>query len=493
MITKEYDYYKILGVHSTASLERIKEAFAEIRATIPAAQQNPESNPAFRRLLTAYEVLTDPDRRATYDTILTETAPDPLDIVIHASSEKIKVMDSAQILYLLVHIRPPVEEIKTQFPLNLALVIDRSTSMQGERLERVKTAVNLIIKQLSPDDIISVVSFSDRAEVVLPAGSVSDNPALLAQIRDIRASGGTEIYQGLIAGVQEMRRVNLYRHVNHLILLTDGHTYGDADKCLQLAQETAAQGIGMSAFGLGNEWNDQFLDHLVAPSGGQSGYIESPNQVLEYLQTRIKGLGHLYAQNLRFIPEFPRSVSLQHAFKLAPFAQPLTVGAHEIKLGNIEGRAPLNFLLELNIAPQVAENRITLPLHFMAHLPSQQMRERTFKHAFQIQILNDPPPVEPPSNLLKAVRLLNMYRMNEKVWKDVESGQMDAAALRMRRLSTRLMEAGETQLAQQAEAETQRLVTMGTISLEGRKRLKYGTRAMISQTMRLELEKDDQV
>ena len=79
--------------------------------------------------------------------------------------------------------------------------------------------------------------------------------------------------------------------------------------------------------------------------------------------------------------------------------------------------------------------------------------------------------------------MLNMYRMNEKVWEAVESGQLEQARTRMQNLSTRLLEMGETRLAQQAYAETVRLADMGTVSPEGRKKLKYGTRALLRGTI----------
>jgi secreted protein with Ig-like and vWFA domain len=62
-------------------------------------------------------------------------------------------------------------------PLNLSIVIDRSTSMNGPRLDQVKQAAHRIIDSLGPDDILSLVSFSDRAEVVFEATPVVEKPS----------------------------------------------------------------------------------------------------------------------------------------------------------------------------------------------------------------------------------------------------------------------------------------------------------------------------
>lgn len=484
-MTSQFDYYSILGIDKNATREEILEAFDDLCLNIPEAQRDPDNNPEYQRILNAYEVLVDPSRRDIYDSLLVETSPLSLNVEMIASRDRISLSDTQQMLYLLVEIKPPQHVTEKQRPLNLCMVIDRSTSMQGERLRAVKTAVDLIVEKLSAEDIISIISFSDRAKVVVPSGPVTNKALISGKVRGITASGGTEIYQGLNAGVKQLKQISLDDYTNHLILLTDGHTYGDAAECLDLANKASLSGIGFSAFGIGTEWNDQFLDKLVAPSGGQSGYIESPKRVIDYLRDRIKGLGQIFAQNMRLQKEFPRSIRLEHGFKLVPFAQPLTLDEDEIPLGDVEGRYPISFLLQISIDPQPIETRINIPLSFTADIPGQRTHERTFKHQHQIYVLNNAPHVAPPEKIVEAVRMLNMYQMNEKVLEEVEAGRLDVATQRMRHLTTRLLQAGETQLAHQAHSEAERLSNMGTISMEGRKRLKYGTRALINQTINL--------
>ena len=473
----EFDYYAILGVVRNATDNDIRNAFANRLSQFP-KDVSEESDPAYQQIMLAYSVLSDPERRQTYDSLIAETAVVAPTITIQSSREQLPISTTVQRLYLLVELKPPQDEAQPHKPINLSLVIDRSTSMRGERLAHVKSALELLINRLSPEDTLSVTSFSDRAEVVIPSQTVTDKKNILFKIRSIQPSGGTEIYQGLTAGMKELRQVPLDKYTSHLILLTDGHTYGDADQCLNLAQQASQMGIGYSAFGLGSEWNDQFLDQLVAPSGGQSQYIENPAQILDHLQQRINGLGAIFARDLRLSMPLPQTVSPQFGFKLTPFSQPLAIDAEELKLGNIEGRRPLTFLLELNIEPQPIATRITIPFNFTTGDPPN-----TFKHRHQITILDNPVQTPPPPDLIKAVRLLNMYRMNEKVLNDVDAGDLASATKRMRHLSTRLLEAGQTKLAQQAYTEGERLAHMGTLSLDGRKKLKYGTRSLLSHTL----------
>ncbi|MFO7678827.1 MAG: VWA domain-containing protein [Chloroflexota bacterium] len=478
-------YYDALGLPTSATLSDIQEAFAALITNFPEASSK-VSNPAYEKLLQAYEVLSDKNRREIYDSLLVETAAPSLTLTVQCSRQKMKLTDTAQAIYFLLEVNPPTHATRARRPINLCLALDRSTSMQGERLNCVKTAVELIIDKLAPEDVISIVSYSDRAEVVTSPTRIQNKNVIISHIRDIQASGGTEIYQGLLTSIEQMRQMPLQNYINHLILLTDGHTYGDANQCIQLAQKASQWNIGLSAFGIGSEWNDQFLDQLVAPSGGRSAYIEEPTQIIDYLQERIKGLGVIHGRNLRLKKSFPEKVTLQYGFKLLPFAQPLELEGSEIKLGNLEGKGSLSILLELLIHPQEHESKITIPFEITAEITEQNNQQQKLTAQIQIILSSNAPAIEPPQDIVKAVRMLNMYRMNEKVWEDLEAGHVGAAATRLRRLTTRLLEAGEIQLAQQANAETERLSNIGELSEEGRKRLKFGTRTMIGQTMKIE-------
>lgn len=481
----ESTYYSILGLSPSASPDVVQEAFTLRAARFP---DEARDKAEFKKLLQAYEVLIDPDRRAVYDSLIAELSPAALTINVQVSRSKIPIAHSPQIFYILAEVNPPDITARQRRPLNLCLVLDRSTSMQGQRLDFLKTAVELVVERLAPEDIISVITFSDRADLVQSATHVTHKSAIVAQIRGIRASGGTEIYQGLLAGVDQLQQTPLSQYNNHLILLTDGHTYGDAQECIDLSARAASQQIGISAFGLGDEWNDNFLDKLVTFSGGQSAFIEEPNQIVTHLQQRIQGLGMIHARNLRLKKNLPPQLTLQYGFKLLPFAQPLEASGAEIKLGNIEGKGALSFLLELAIQPQQHEERITIPLEITADIPGRNQKDQTFKTQIQVLVTGNPLDVAPPKDLVKAVRMLNMYRMNEKVWEEIEAGNVGVAATRLQHLTTRLLEAGEIRLAQQAHAETERLTRIGSMSAEGWKRLKYGTRAMIGETVRIDTD-----
>jgi len=482
------DYYAILSISPDATREEIREAAKALGARFPKEARDPSRNVAYRQLLEAYEVLGDPERRAAYDAEL-HAEVGFLDVTVQASRQKIGALDTDQLLYLLVDIRPPHGAAERRRSVNLCLVFDCSTSMRGERLERVKIAAAQVIEKLSPEDTVSIIAFSDRAKAIVPAGTVSNKRLLINSIDRMEASGGTEIYQGLKAGVAEMKKVMMSRHVNHLALLTDGHTYGDEAQCIELAEEISKQSVTITAFGIGADWNDEFLDELVTASGGRSIFIEEPDQIVDYLRGQIQGLGTVYAQDVRLLTNFPPGVSCGYVMKLSPFAQPLDSSGKQITFGVVEGRAPLTALLELAIKPQPVGRRLEIPLRFRADIPVEQLQDYSVDAHHTVKVVPGDPDLSPPPGVVRAVQLLNLHRLNERAWSEAEAGKMEVATKRMERLTSRLMAAGHTKLAQQAMMETQRISRMGTVSSEGRKKMKYGTRSLISKTVRL--DKDD--
>ena len=478
-------HYSILGIPETATQEEIRTAFTQLMST--GARGETASDPlAHKRLLYAYKVLGNKKARLAYDKQLQPQAhpavtDDLLAIDMSFSRKMLSVSESPQLLYALLAITAVDHSQKIDPPLNLCIVIDRSTSMDGMRIERVKTAIGNLVDNLAPDDRISIISFSDRAQVVYPNGRAMNKAAIITKVRSIQTSGGTEIYQGLSAGVQQIKQTPLTQYSNQIILLTDGHTYGDAESCLLLAEKIARDNIEITAFGIGNEWNDLFLDKLVAPSGGRSIYINRPGEIVDNLQKSIEGLGNIYARNLSVQPDFPEGIEIRNVFKLMPFAQPVPHDEKPIRLGHLETRTPITMLVELEIAPQLADTDLLISVEFSAEILHKSKKDYRQSNEYQLPVRLNAAEADPSPEIIKAVRLFNLYQMNEKAWSEAEAGQFDMATARMQHISTRLLEAGEEALSQQAFAETQRLAAMETVSGEGRKGLRYGTRALMQQ------------
>ncbi len=485
-----FDPYATLGVSQTSTSDDVKRAYRKL-----AQRLHPDVNPnnpgavvQFQEITSAYEILSDNLRRRHFDEELAKSH-EPGDLFfslrVTLSKRSVVTLGESQVIYMLTEILPPPqlqEDVTTtQSKINLTLVLDHSNSMNGIRLEKVKVAAHQIIDNMSPDDYISVVTFNDRANVIIPATLVHDKQALKAKISMMSAFGGTEIYQGLSKGVAENERVFSSKMVNHVILLTDGHTFGDQDRCLELASRSASQGIGISAMGLGNDWNDQFLDEIASKTGGSSIYISSADAVVRFLNNHVRNLANVFAERMKLSIATNPDVKLELAFKLSPNPQPLEIDGEYIHLGSLQTSRPISVLMQYQMPPNMElgfRNIVRI-------VTSGDILQNSASH-FQstsdltVEVSKEQVLEEPPAPILDALSKLTLYRLQERAQQALEQGNIAEATKRLENLATRLLEMGEEDLAQQTRQEAQRVAQTMTFSDKGKKTIKYQTRYLLA-------------
>jgi len=484
----DIDPYSVLGVSQNATPDEVKASYrrAARRLHPDVNRDNPGAVVQLQDITAAYELLMDAERRRQYDRDMTRYLSDRLvfSMRVHSSKRAIAPMPEPQVLYLLAEISPDPraqeQQQKNEARLNLTLVLDHSNSMNGTRLERVKVAAHQIIDQLNPEDILSVVSFNDRAEIIIPATLITDKAALKARISMMNAKGGTEIFQGLSAGVEQNRRFLAPKLVNHIILLTDGNTFGDQDRCLVLAQAAAKEGISISGMGLGQEWNDEFLDRLASSTGGSCIYINSSSAVVKFLNDHVRSLSNVFAERMNISVAPDADVKLESAFKLAPSPQPLSIDEGMIPLGSLQVSRPIAVLLQFEIPAN-----LEIGFRSIARIVASGDILANALHKYQslsdlsLEVAVNPPQEEPPVSILEALGKLTLYRMQERAQEALEQGDIVEATKRLERLATRLIAMGETELANQAYAEAQRVSNTSHLSEAGRKTLKFQTRYLL--------------
>jgi Ca-activated chloride channel family protein len=485
-MSSRQDYYALLGVARDASPEEIKRAYYE------AAQKlHPDKNTAagetelFLGVQQAYEVLSNPKRRTQYDaTLPPEVKPSLpyLHRVLYSRPNLVR-LDEPQMLYLILELEAPAEARGSPSPpLNVCLVLDRSTSMQGEKMDIVKATAIQVLRNLRSQDILSVVTFSDRAEVIIPASYHQDKARLEARVQMIRSSGGTEIYQGLEAGVKEVMRSVDSRHVNHIILLTDGQTYGDEQQCLALASKLAELGIGISAMGIGQEWNDLFLDVLSTRTGGSSAYIAQPQDIKRLLLEKFNALAQTYAEDVTLDTAFLEGVELSYAFRLQPDPSPIAMGEDTLHLGAILQDAPTQIIFEYIIHPKAVKSEALTILDGLLKvaIASQVMPVPSLRMRLRRPVSNSPESDPPPPQIVQALSRLMLYRMQERARKEIQKGDIDSATRQLQTLASNLLSQGERSLAQTILLEVHNLQKQNALTTAGSKKIEYGTRSLLN-------------
>ena len=485
MSPDQQDYYAILGISRDASQEDVKRAY--FRA---AQKLHPDKNTAagetelFMGVQQAYEVLSNPKRRAMYDATLLpqEKIKLPYEYKFAYSRPNMVHLEESQMLYLIIELESPPEARTTLAPpLNVCLVLDRSTSMKGEKMDVVKSTAIQVLRNLRPQDILSVVTFSDRAEVIIPAAYHEERSRLEARIQMIQPSGATEIYQGLEAGVKEVMRSIDSKRINHIILLTDGHTYGDEQLCLALASKVAEHGIGISAMGIGQEWNDIFLDVLATRTGGSSAFISQPQEIKRILLEKFNALAQTYADDITLELNPLEGIELSYAFRLQPDPAPIVVDERPLRLGSILQDTSTRVIFEYIIQPKAVQSDVLTFVDGVLNvvIAARPLPVPPFRLRLQRPVSDEPEKDPPPPDVVQALSRLMLFRMQDRARKEIEKGNIDVATRQLQSLAANLLSQGERSLAQTIMLEVDHLQKKNTLSPEGGKKINYGTRALI--------------
>jgi Ca-activated chloride channel homolog len=270
------------------------------------------------------------------------------------------VTGGSQLAYVLLETRTTEMMAQVRMPLNFALVLDHSGSMKGAKLKNVKEAVKMVIDRLEPTDYVSVVIFDDTSQVIIPSMPSNDKPGMKAAIDQIRDAGGTTMSLGMIQGLNELRRWNIPHAINRMILLTDGVTYGDSERCRQLARDAVAAGISIYPLGIGADWDEDLLDNIGQLSGGMPAeFIRDPADALTIFQQQIQSAVDVAIRNATLIVRLPVGVTPKKAVKVLPIISDLGQSVLSdrqiiIPLGDLEKDKPQSVLLELMIDPRPA-------------------------------------------------------------------------------------------------------------------------------------------
>lgn len=394
----------------------------------------------------------------------------------------------AQLIYVLLEMSAQgVPTTLPKLPLNLCLVIDRSSSMRGERLQQVKEGAARIVDILGEDDHFALVTFNDRAEVVVAAQRARNKSDLKRQIGMVEAAGGTEMATGMALALQEVQRPMLTRGVSRILLLTDGRTYGDEGRCVEIARRAQGRGVGVTALGIGGEWNEDLLETMAARENSRTQYITSALDISKVFTDEVKRMSSIFAQDVGLRVEVRPGAMLRSLDRVRPFIAP--VQALEEKelvwtagLGDWPGSDPQALLLEVVVPPLGVGDHPLLRLTLRYSLPGMSLHNQQGELVLRVGVRPpDTVPYEVDATVKHWLERLVAYRLQAGAWQSVEEGQIEEATRRLQMAGTRLFEAGEVELARTVQEEATRLLRSGQTSAEGRKRIKYGTRGLMGR------------
>ena len=263
-------------------------------------------------------------------------------------------------------------------------------------------------------------------------------------------------------------------------MLTDGQTYGDEQACLQLAEEAARQNIGISGLGIGNDWNDIFLDALTSRTGNNSAYISKPQDIKKILMDKFNAINSTLTEDIQLEFNPQEGIDLKYAFRLQPEGGPVAL-ENPVHLGPILQDTDLVVIFEFVIQSSTTKTERVRMLDgsLKATIPARSSPVPPLRVRFEQSVSDTAGDDPPPLSVLRALSRLNLYRMQEQARKEAQAGHYDFATRHLKNLAQHLLSQGEKDLAKTALLEANNLERMQSLSENGGKEIKYGTRALL--------------
>ncbi|MBL7039873.1 MAG: VWA domain-containing protein [Pirellulaceae bacterium] len=216
---------------------------------------------------------------------------------------------------------PRIVKTRKMPPLNLALVIDHSGSMSGDRIENVKKALLAFVGKLRETDLVSIIGFNQEASVLLAPTKRANLDQIHQVIETISAGGSTNMHAGLILGYQQAIEHFDERKSNRVILLTDGIANTGVTEPEQIVADSLKfneQGVDLSTIGLGYDLNHRLLRQLAKSGRGLIHFVGDSKDIQKTFIDELDSLLAPAARRVRVEIEFEKPLKLAHLYGYQP-------------------------------------------------------------------------------------------------------------------------------------------------------------------------------
>lgn len=200
----------------------------------------------------------------------------------------------------------PADLAVTHLPKRLALVVDRSGSMNGQPLQEALRCVEHIASHLTPQDAMALVVYDDKVDTLLPLQPMRSADAVAKAIAGVQAGGMTDLHGGWLAGAQQLEG-GTEQTVSRVILLSDGQAnHGETDLLVIEAQcrEWLGRGVSTTTVGLGRGFNEDLMIGMARASGGQNYYGQTAADLYDSFDEELALLQAMYLRQvgLKLLP-----------------------------------------------------------------------------------------------------------------------------------------------------------------------------------------------
>lgn len=388
-----------------------------------------------------------------------------------------------QIVYLLAELQPARIVADVRMPVNVSFVLDRSGSMKGDKIERVRRATSLALDMLDEQDIFSVVIFDHRTDVLIPAQAVETPEPLKEKINRIRDAGGTKIAPAVDRALAEIEKSSPDK-IRRLVLLTDGQTEHEHE-CLLRAEDAGNMGVPITALGVGNDWNEDLLIDMANRSGGTADFIDQADKIADYFQATVQRAQAAAVRNTSLTLRLVQGVSPRAVWRVIPLIDNLgstSIAERDINipLGELESGQGQTILIELLVEPHAPGQYRVGQMEATYDIPAMNIVQGKCREDILLTFTADSQQInQVNAPVMNIVEKVSAFKLQTRALQELQAGDVGSATQKLKSAVTRLLNQGEAELAATMQQEIENLEQSGALSSEGQKTIKFGTRKTV--------------
>jgi len=340
-----------------------------------------------------------------------------------------------QTVDVLIRITPPALSLdpssrsnwKGRPDLNLSLVLDRSGSMEGEKMVRAREAAMFCVDQMLPTDRLSVVTFDDRIEVLFPSEPVTNKQSMKDLIRRVTARGSTALHEAWVRGGLTVSERMLDQGINRVVLITDGLAnvgITNTDEIVTQAMGLYQRGVSTSTIGIGADFNEDLLMSMAQSGGGNAWHVVEADDMQRIFQVELEGLIAQFAHtvSLSLIPaDGVRVADLLNDFDLTETGR--------YRLPNLQAGSPLEIVVQLRVGAQEVGTQMRLLDLRLGFTPQDAKNAEVLKQAHTVEFTTSAEVGRREMNeeVVKAVQFLMNARARNEAMKRMDRGDYAGA------------------------------------------------------------------
>ena len=367
-------------------------------------------------------------------------------------------------------------------PLHLALVLDRSGSMSGPKLEHAKEAAAFLVRRMSPSDELALVVYDDHVDLLAPMSTVESHH-VAGIVQSIRPGGSTNLSGGWLKGLEEAQRAT-GDGPKKVLLLTDGLAnvgVTDSNALVSMATNARGAGVGTTTIGFGEGFDEHLLTGMARAGGGHSYYAASPEDAPRIFAEEFDDLASLVAQNVSV--ELRPSEDVKMLGVLNDYPQLLVPGGVQIQLGDAYSDEFRRVVFELHI-PMLARLGVAKVADIVVRYVSVGDEIATHELAIPLRVnlvsADEASTEQADQEVVEEVLILKAARAQQEARKRADTGDFEGAQSALRLAADELRKAAPNssraeELLQEAETldEHQNLAAPATWGAAEAKSMHY--------------------